>query len=102
MDPCHFSVIKLFHAFYIACSELVIYHSPFHEFNILPGFLARPSVVRPSSVRRPHALIIFSSETTEPIKVKFHVELLWDGGTMTAMLIYGKSFKKSSPEPKGR
>ena len=36
----------------------------------------------PSSVVwHPHSLNIFSSETTGPIKVKFHIELLWDGGT---------------------
>ena len=65
-------------------------------------------------VRRPHSLNI-SSETSGPIKVKFHMELLWDGGTkvcsngpghmtkMAAMPIYGKNLKKSSsPEPKGR
>ena len=57
-------------------------------------------------VRRPHSLKIFSSETTGPIEVKFHIELLWDGGTkvcsngpghmtkMAAMPIYGKNFKK--------
>ena len=58
---------------------------------------------------------IFSSETTRPIDVKFHVEPPWDGGTkvysngpghmtnMAAMPIYGKNLKKSSsPEPKGR
>ena len=58
---------------------------------------------------------IFSSETTGPIEAKFHVEPPWDGRTkvfsngtghmikMAAMLIYGKSLKKSSsPEPKGR
>ena len=57
---------------------------------------------------------IFSSETTEPIEAKFHVEPPWDGGTkvcsngpghmtkMAAMPIYGKDLKKSSsPEPKG-
>ena len=67
-----------------------------------------------SSVRRPHTLNIFSSETTGPIKVKFHMELLWDGGTkvysnssgrmtkMAAMPIYSKNLKKSSLEPKGR
>ena len=56
-------------------------------------------------VRRPHSLNIFSSETTWPIKVKFHIELLWDGGTkvcsnghghvtkMTAMPINGKNRK---------
>ena len=63
--------------------------------------------------RRPHSLNI-SSETTGPIKVKFHMELLWDGGTkvcsyvpghmtkMAAMPIYGKNLKKSSLEPKGQ
>ena len=57
-------------------------------------------------VRRPHSLNIFSSKTTGPIKVKFHMELLWDGwmkvcsnglGHMTkmaAMPIYGKNLKK--------
>ena len=58
---------------------------------------------------------IFSSETTGPIEVKFHVEPPWDGGTkvysngpghmtkMAAMPIYGKNRKtSSSPEPKGR
>ena len=57
-------------------------------------------------VRRPHTLNIFSSKTTGPIKVKFHMELLWDGGTkvcsngpghmtkMAAMPIYGKNLKK--------
>ena len=65
----------------------------------------------PSSVvvivrRRPHSLNIFSSETTGPIKVKFHIELLWDGGTkvcsnglgqmtkMAAMPIYSKNLNK--------
>ena len=53
--------------------------------------------------RRPHSLNIFSSETTRPVKVKFHMELLWDGGTkvcsigpghmtnVAAMPIYGKN-----------
>ena len=48
---------------------------------------------------------IFSSETTGPIKVKFHVELPWDGGTkvcsngpghmtkMAAIPIYVKNLK---------
>ena len=66
-------------------------------------------------VCRPYCLNIFSSETTGPIKVKFHVEFLWDGGRkvcsnspghktkMATMPIYGKNLKKSSsPEPKGR
>ena len=57
---------------------------------------------------------IFSSETTGPIEVKFHVEPPCDGGTkvcsngpghltkMAAMPIYGENIKKSSPEQKGR
>ena len=60
---------------------------------------------RSSSVvcRRQHTLNIFSSETTWPIKVKFHMEPPWDGGRkvcsddpghmtkMSAMPIYGKN-----------
>ena len=80
--------------------------------------IGRPlsSVVRrPSSSSSSTSLNIFSSETTGPIKVKFHMELLWDGGTkvcsnvhghmtkMAAMPIYGKNLKKSSSlEPKGQ
>ena len=58
---------------------------------------------------------IFSSETTGPIKVKFHMKHPWDGamkicstgpGLMTKMAdmaIYGKNLKKSSSlAPKGR
>ena len=55
---------------------------------------------------------IFSSETTGPIRVKFHMKHLWDGamkicstgpGLMTKMAIYGKNLKKSSfLTPKGR
>ena len=65
--------------------------------------------------RHPYSLNIFSSETTGPIKVKFHMELLWNGRTkvcsngpghmtkMAAMAIYGKNLKKSSSlEPKGQ
>ena len=65
--------------------------------------------------RRPHSLNIFSSETNGPIKVKFHMEFLWDGGTevcsnglghmtkMAVMPIHGKILNKSSSlEPKGR
>ena len=49
---------------------------------------------------------IFSSETTGPIKAKFHMEPPWGGGTkvcskgpdhmtkMAAMPIYGKNLKK--------
>ena len=56
-----------------------------------------------------------SSETTELIEAKFHMEPPWDGETkvcsngpghltkMATMPIYGKNLKKSSsPEPKGR
>ena len=60
----------------------------------------------PSSVirHRPHSLSIFS-ETTGPIKVKFHMKLLLDGGTkvcsngpghmtkIAAMPKYGKNLK---------
>ena len=53
--------------------------------------------------RRPHSLNLFSSETNWPIKVKFHTDLLWDGGTkvcsngpghmtkVAAVPIYGKN-----------
>ena len=54
----------------------------------------------------------FSSETSWPIKAKFYVEPLWEGGMnvyingpgqmtkMAAMPIYGKNLKKSSsPKP---
>ena len=73
--------------------------------------------VAPLSIRRrrPQTSNIFSSETAWPIKVKFHIELPWDGGMkvcsngpghMTKMApkpIYGKNLKKSSSlEPKGR
>ena len=65
-----------------------------------------------AQVSLPILLNIFSSETTGPIKVKFHMELLWDGGMkvcsnvpghMTKMAaIYGKNLKNSSSlEPKG-
>ena len=60
-----------------------------------------------SSVVRCHPLSLNISETTGPIKVKFHMELLWDGGTkvcsngpghmtkMAAMAMYGKNLKKT-------
>ena len=63
--------------------------------------------------RLPHSLNIFASEITGPIKAKFLMELLWDGGTkvcsngpghitkMAAMPIHDKNLKiSSSPEPK--
>ena len=66
--------------------ELIVYQS-----------LRRPSVVRPSTFSN-----IFSSETTGPIKLKFHMETPRDAGTkvcsngfghmtkMAATPIYGK------------
>ena len=67
--------------------ELIVYQS-----------LRRPSVVRPSTFSN-----IFSSETTGPIKPKFHMETPYDAGTkgcsngpghmtkMAAMSIYGQN-----------
>ena len=65
-------------------------------------------------VHRSHSLSIFSSETTGPIKVKFHMEPPWDGGRqvcsngpghmtkVAAMPIYDINLKKSSSlESKG-
>ena len=68
-----------------------------------------------SSVRRPSTFSKdFSSETTGPISIKFHMQPLYRGGKkvcifcpghmtkMAAMPIYGKNLKKSSsPEPLG-
>ena len=63
-------------------------------------------VVRPSSVRRPPFSKIFFSETAWPIKAKFYMKHLWEGGTnvyinnpghmtkMAAMPIYGKNPSK--------
>ena len=71
--------------------ELIVYQS-----------LRRP-YVRPSSVRLPTFSNIFSSETTGPIELKFHMETPRDAGTtgcsngpghmtkMAAMPIYGKN-----------
>ena len=71
--------------------ELILYQS-----------LRRPSV-RPSSVRPSTFSNVFSSETTGPIKLKFHMETPSDAGTkvcsngpghmfkMAAMPIYGKN-----------
>ena len=65
-----------------------------------------PCSVRPSSVRRPPFSKIFSSETAWPIKAKFYMKHLWEGGTnvyinnpghmtkMAAMPIYGKNPSK--------
>ena len=63
------------------------------------------SVVRPS-VRRPQFSKIFFSETAWPVKAKFYMKHLWEGGTnvyinnpghmtkMAAMPIYGKNPSK--------
>ena len=71
--------------------ELIVYQS-------LRGPSIRPSVVRPSTFSN-----IFSSETTGPIKLKFHMETPRDVGTkvcsngpghmtkMAATPIYGKN-----------
>ena len=77
------------------------------ELIVYPCSVVRPSVVRrPSSVRRPHFSKIFSSETAWPIKAKFYMKHLWEGGTnvyinnpghmtkMAAMPIYGKNPSK--------
>ena len=75
---------------------------PLGSLGELIGWIDRPLLY---VVRHPHSLNIFFSETTQPIKVKFHMELLWDGGTkmcsngpghMTktaAVPIYGKNLK---------
>ena len=71
----------------------------------LASVIRRPSVRLPSSVVCSSSVIIFSAETTGLIKVKFHMELLWDRGTkvcsnspghitkMAAMPIYVKNIK---------
>ena len=75
------------------------------ELIVYPCSVVRPSV-RPSSVRRPPFSKIFSSETAWPIKAKFYMKHLWEGGTnvyinnpghmtkMAAMPIYGKNPSK--------
>ena len=75
--------------------------------------LWRPSVVRPSIVRRMSTISnIFSSETARPVKAKFYVEPAWEEGTkvyingpghmtkMAAMPIYGKNLKKIFSRPR--
>ena len=77
------------------------------ELIVYPCSVVRPSSVRPSSVvRRPPFSKIFSSETALPIKAKFYMKHLWEGGTnvyinnlghmtkMAAMPIYGKNPSK--------
>ena len=75
------------------------------ELIVYPCSVVRPSVVRPS-VRRPQFSKIFFSETAWPIKAKFYMKHLWEGGTnvyinnpghmtkMAAMPIYGKKPSK--------
>ena len=55
----------------------------------------RPSVVRPSSVRRrPQCSKIFFSETAGPIKAKFYVEPPWVGGNDILFATSGSIFTK--------
>ena len=80
------------------------------ELIVYPCSVVRPSV-RPSSVRRPSVRRppfskIFFCETAWPIKAKFYMKHLWEGGTnvyinnpghmtkMAAMPIYGKNPSK--------
>ena len=80
------------------------------ELIVYPCSVVRPSVRRPSvrrpSVRRPPFSKIFFSETAWPIKAKFYMKHLWEGGTnvyinnpghmtkMAAMPIYCKNPSK--------
>ena len=76
------------------------------ELIVYPCSVVLPSVRRPSVVRRPPFSKIFSSETAWPIKAKFYMKHLWEGGTnvyinnpghmtkMAAMPIYGKNPSK--------
>ena len=76
------------------------------ELIVYPCSVVRPSVVRRPSVRRPQFSKIFFSETAWPIKAKFYMKHLWEGGTnvyinnpghmtkMAAMPIYGKNPSK--------
>ena len=75
------------------------------ELIVYPCSVVRPSV-RPSVVRCPPFSKIFFSETAWPIKAKFYMKHLWEGGTnvyinnpghmtkMAAMPIYGKNPSK--------
>ena len=80
------------------------------ELIVYPCSVVRPSVrlssIRRPSVRRPPFSKIFFSETAWPIKAKFYMKHLWEGGTnvyinnpghmtkMAAMPIYGKNPSK--------
>ena len=96
--------------------RMSIFSSPDPKTHWWAYRIGRPpsSLICHLSIRNPHSSNIFSSETTEPISVKFLVEPPWDRGTkvcsngpghitkMAAMPIYGKNLKKSSSlEPKG-
>ena len=75
------------------------------ELIVYPCSVVCPSVRRPS-VRRPPFSKIFFSETAWPIKAKFYMKHLWEGGTnvyinnpghmtkIAAMPIYGKNPSK--------
>ena len=58
----------------------------------------RPSVVRPSVVRRrrPQCSKIFFSETAGPIEAKFYVEPPWVGGTIFCSLHLGHMTKMAA------
>ena len=68
-------VENYWHICIIYCTPLVFW--AMHGKSILAHLSLS---VRPS-VRCPHSLNIFSSETAGPIKAKFHMEPQWDGGT---------------------
>ena len=96
------------------CQKVVLFSSPEPsgsqgELIVYPCSVVRPSVRRPS-VRRPQFSKIIFSETAWPIKAKFYMKHLWEGGMciytnvyinnpghmtkMAAMPIYGKNPSK--------
>ena len=110
-DTCT-SVTRIFMCRKVVLKVLNIFSSPEPsgsqgELIVYPCSVVRPSSIRPSSVRRPSVRRppfskIFFSETAWPIKAKFYMKHLWEGGTnvyirnpghmtkMAAMPIYGK------------
>ena len=86
--------------------ELIVYPCSVIRPSVRRPSVVRPSSIRPSSVRRPPFSKIFSSETAWPIKAKFYMNHLWEGGTnvyinnpghmtkMAAMPRYGKNPSK--------
>ena len=101
---------KVLISFVVTAKLICIFSSPEPsgsqgELIVYPCSVVRPSVVRPS-VCRPQFSKIFSSETAWPIKAKFYMKHLWEGGTnvyinnpghmtkMAAMPIYGKNPSK--------